>query len=118
MTDNVSRIVITGRRMNGPERPVPLTGTNLASFGVAEAEVELIPRPRDRSCPADPGCSPSDAPSCSSERSIKALHRAFGRGVSITRRVRRIVRFGIDLCSGSKRELSGHDDCFVELDTA
>src|SRR5713101_6678555 len=66
ITDNVSRTDITGRRMNGPESPVPLTGTNLASFGAADVDLT-----RCRSCPAPAGCSPSAAPSCSSERSIQ-----------------------------------------------
>src|SRR6266446_4615321 len=101
--------------MNGPESPVPLTGTNLASFGAADVDLT-----RCRSCPAPAGCSPSAAPSCSSERSIqnRKLQRALRCGALATWRICRAVRFGIDLCPWSECELSGYDHCFVGLNTA
>src|SRR5437588_6618969 len=49
-----------------------LTGTNLASFDANGVYVELR---RCRSCPAEAGCSPSDAPSRLSSRSIKITAR-------------------------------------------
>ena len=44
------------------------------------------------------------------------LHCAFWGAVLISGRIR-CVRLRINFCSRSKRELSGHDDCFVGLNS-
>src|SRR5207245_664750 len=97
--------------MNGPERPVPLIGTNFGDCGVPPSDFD--PK-RCRSCASR---SPLPEPSCSSERSMEQLHCALRRAVFLSRRVRS-VRFGINRCSRRKRELSGQDDRFVRFDTA
>src|SRR5260370_40075923 len=46
------------------------------------------------------------------------LERALCCGALASRRICSAVRFRIDFGSRSKRELAGHDDCFVGLNTA
>ena len=43
MTDKVSSMVITGRRINGPESPEPLTGTSFADDSGLSSANDLGP---------------------------------------------------------------------------
>src|SRR5712691_5689313 len=109
MTESVSSTVMTGRRINGPESPEPLTGTNFA-LGPGRSPADAVNLRRSRSFT-------SRSPSCCSASFIR--HPIFCSGSTVRRRGGlRGVRLWRDFRSWRKRKLAGDNHRFVWFHTA
>src|SRR4030095_5422950 len=109
MTDKVSSTVITGRRMNGPESPEPLTGTSFAVGSGFSSANDLDPR-RPRSFT-------SRSPSCSSASFIRRCAFCSGSAVRCRGGLRR-VGLRRDFRSRRKRKLASDNHGLVWFHTA
>src|SRR6266496_1035701 len=107
MTDNVSSTVITGRRINGPESPEPLTGTNFAVDSACSSANRFdLTRSRSFTSRSPSCCSASFIRHCAlwspglrGLRAAGGLSRVRRRRYSCSRRKRKLARDNNGLAS-------------------